>query len=118
MRRPLDPPLRIRVGSWTAESTTRFERVSAYPVAVSTTAFFGVDSAELHSVYLGHELAGTEVCELRLAPRGPRHTVTRSYTHTELPVSLEPRRCLYDHLQRLQELIADAVDESVAIDGL
>ena len=62
---------------------------------------------ELHSTYTGYAGADTAITELRLAPGEEPSTELRSVEHEVLPVTHARRRCLYDHLQRLQGFLAE-----------
>jgi hypothetical protein len=78
------------------------------------------------SVYVGHPGLDTHVTHLLLA-RGMHQIESRKLSHRELPVVHSRRRCLYDHLQRLQDfaaelrlgcLQADVLDETLlALEG-
>ena len=61
---------------------------------------------ELHSSYLGHPDAGGSIAShLQLGPDLNPSTWVETHAAHELPVSTARRRCLYDHLLQLQELL-------------
>ncbi|MFL5896307.1 MAG: hypothetical protein ACJ76Z_14495 [Thermoleophilaceae bacterium] len=102
-------------------SATRFAGVGAYVVVVST-ALESAPGVELESTYVGHDhVAETHVTYLLLAP-SVREIEHVTATREQLPVLYARRRCLYDHLQRLQDfadelgigpLQADVLDETL-----
>jgi hypothetical protein len=104
VRRSLDPTPEIRVDGEPVASETLVSIIGAHAVAVSTT-ISGVP-AQLHSTYLGDPAVDTQIAEVRLAPHVGRESLTRSVTALALPVTHEPLRALYDHLQRLQDMLA------------
>jgi hypothetical protein len=59
---------------------------------------------ELHSVYVGHPGTSTHVTHLALSgPPSQAASATAVYPESDLPVVSARRRCLFDHLQRLQD---------------
>ncbi len=85
-----------------AACETRYAEAGAY-VLVLCTALSEL-GFELHSVYVGHPGIATHVTHLVLS--GPPcqaagETMTRR--QNDLPVVFARRRCLFDHLQRLQD---------------
>lgn len=112
VRLPLRPGLTIRVGEHVVESDTRVATAGAYIVTLSTAlSRLGV---ELHSTYTGHAGAPAAATELVLAPRRP--PLTRVRHPAPASVDRARRTCLYDHAQRLLELLAELVPAPVAID--
>jgi hypothetical protein len=72
---------------------------------------------ELHSVYVGHKHTTTQATHLRLARGGIRETTTIEHEHDAIPVMYARRRCLYDHLQQLQDLLEEAgIDGKIPVD--
>ncbi len=61
---------------------------------------------ELHSTYLGHPGTPTQASHLLLTP-GHSESDAAQHGQTEIPVMVARRRCLYDHLQRLQDHLAE-----------
>lgn len=61
----------------------------------------------LDSTYLGHGGADTQVSHLLVAPGRGSETESRSVPHDDIPVVHVRRLCLYDHLQRLQDFLAE-----------
>ena len=72
----------------------------------------------LHSIYAGHPGAPTQIVHLALAPRRTPTNEAIDVSEHQMPVVHARRRCLYDHLQRLQDLAAEALacDASVDVD--
>ena len=61
---------------------------------------------ELHSSYLGHHGAPTRTSHLLLAP-GASNSEAVEHDESLIPVTFARRRCLYDHLQRLQDFLTE-----------
>jgi hypothetical protein len=114
VRRSLDPTPEVRVDGKTVASETLVSIIGAHAVAVSTT--IAALPAQLHSAYLGDPAVDTQIAEVRLAPHVGRESLTRSVSALALPVTHEPLRALYDHLQRLQDMLAGALGTEVSID--
>ena len=114
MRRPLEPTPEVRLDGRAVASETLVDLVGTHAVAVSTT--LPDLPAQLHSTYLGHADVDTQVAELRLVPHIGRESLTRSASAAALPIAFYPRQALYDHLQRLQEMLADGLAVDVCID--
>lgn len=104
MAEQTDIPLRVFVDDKPTDSQTRATSVGAYVLVLDTTLpDHGID---LHSVYVGHSRVRTQSTHLLLAP-SLRETLTTEHEHESIPVVHARRRCLYDHLQRLQDLLSD-----------
>ena len=114
MRRPLEPTPEIRIDGRQVASETLVAVVGAHLVAVSTT--LPDVPAQLHSTYVAHPQVDTQIAELRLVPHAGRESLTRSSSALALPVAFDPQRALYDHLQRLQDMLSGALGADVAID--
>src|SRR3954454_24077075 len=114
MRRPLEPTPALRVDGRAVASETLISIVGAHLVAVSTT--LPDVPAQLHSTYLAHPQVDTQMAELRLIPPLGRESLTRSSSALALPVAFDPQRALYDHLQRLQDMLSGALGADVAVD--
>jgi hypothetical protein len=87
-------------------SETRYAEVGAYVLVLSSCVpDLGL---ELHSTYVGHPGVETRVTHLTLGGGGPRRAANEAVARPdgELPVVFARRRCLFDHLQRLQDLLA------------
>lgn len=97
-------PLKITVDGAPARSETIASSIGAYVFAIATTL---PDLAiDLHSTYTGHERAGTIATHLILA-HDAYDALAQEHEHDLLPVTHQRRRCLYDHLHRLQELLEE-----------
>ena len=75
---------------------------SAGPYALVLSSVLSGRAIELHSSYLGHPGASTQASHLLLAP-GVSESETIEHDQASIPVMVARRRCLYDHLQRLQD---------------
>jgi hypothetical protein len=85
-------------------------------VVVLTTAIRG-RGIWVESTYLGHVGAETQVAHLTAAPGRQGETESRSVPHELIPVIHVRRRCLYDHLQELQDFLVE-LGHTAQIDGL
>lgn len=94
-------PVAILIDGEAVACETRAASFSPYVVVLDTT--LPDHGIELHSTYLGHERTHTRATHLLLAP-GVRDTLAAEHPHDAIPVLYERRRCLYDHLVRLQDL--------------
>ena len=83
-------------------SETRYGELGANELVLCTcVADVGV---ELHSAYVGHPGTTTHVTHLALSgPPSQAASETAVYPERDLPVVFARRRCLFDHLQRLQD---------------
>jgi hypothetical protein len=89
-----------------ATSETRYAEAGAYVLVLcSCVPELGL---ELHSTYVGHPGVETRVTHLTLGGGSPQHAATEAVARPdgELPVVFARRRCLFDHLQRLQDELA------------
>ena len=113
-RTRLDCP--IRLDGRAVRSETQLADGGPYALCLSTTLpDFAI---ALHSTYLGHRHAAeTHVSHLLLVGRDGE-TEGRTVPHQELPIAYARRRCLYDHLQRLQDLLDAEGKGSVRVGGL
>jgi hypothetical protein len=110
----LDCPIHLR--GRRARSETLLADAGPYAVCLSTTLpDFAI---AVHSTYLGHgHAAETRVSHLLLVG-GDAETEARTVLHHELPIAFARRRCLYDHLYRVKELLDAERDGPVALVGL
>lgn len=110
-------PVEIVVNGGTADSETRISSVGAYVLAIETVLPAPDHALSLHSIYVGHKHTTTQATHLRLARGGLRETVTVEHEHDSIPVMYARRRCLYDHLQTLQDLLEEAgLEATIPID--
>jgi hypothetical protein len=101
VRQPIEPaPVFLLVGT-AVRSETLVADVGAYHLALTTV--LPDCGIELESFYTGHDRLGeSRVTHLLLAP-SKREFDEHELRHSEIPVLFARRRCLYDHLQRLQQ---------------
>jgi hypothetical protein len=87
-------------------SETRYAEAGAYVLVLSSCVpELGL---ELHSTYVGHPEVETRVTHLILGGGGEQRAAAEAVVRPdgELPVVFARRRCLFDHLQRLQDELA------------
>ncbi len=116
-RRPLEPRPRIALGlEGELRSETLLAEAGAYALTLSTN--LGDLGIELHSSYVGHmRAATTHVAELVLGlGETGAETSARELRGLVVPVVYARRRCLIDHLERLQEVLADGGFGAARID--
>jgi hypothetical protein len=95
-------PVTIMINGVQVPSETRV--ANGGPYALTLCSVLPEHATELHSTYLGHAGAPTRVGHLLLAPRViESEAVERE--EDSVPVMVARRRCLYDHLQQLQEAL-------------
>jgi len=108
-------PVRVLINGKQVESETRVTSIGPYVLVLDTV--IPESGMRLHSTYLGHKRTTTQATHLKLAKGGIRGTVAVEHEHDAIPVVYARRRCLYDHLQHLQDLLNDAdIDASIPID--
>ena len=95
-------PLCIMVEGHHERSETRV--ASAGPYALVLSSVLPDRAVELHSTYLGHPGAVTRASHLLLAP-GVSDSDAAEHSEDAISVMVARRRCLYDHLQRLQDFL-------------
>ncbi|MGA2453653.1 MAG: hypothetical protein ABSG93_09060 [Solirubrobacteraceae bacterium] len=97
-------PIAITLDGAAERFETRMASAGAYALVLSSVL---PDRAmELHSSYLGHPGAPTQASHLMLAPR-LTDSETVEHHESSIPVIIARRRCIYDHLQRLQTFLAE-----------
>ena len=108
------PALAVRVDGARVPAYTELAYAGAYQLTLSTALpALGV---ELHSSYLGHPDADEALAtHLGLAPDTDPLTWSKPHRGAELPVAEARRRCLYDHVLELQQLLGDAGEVSVEL---
>jgi glycine/D-amino acid oxidase-like deaminating enzyme len=97
-------PLKITIDGRPERAETIVYCAGAYVLALVTTLPDRVLS--LHSTYTGAAGAGTLASHLLLARNGYQ-AIAAEHDHDILPLTHQRRRLLYDHLQRLQELLSE-----------
>ncbi len=96
-------PLDITLDGQPERFQTLLLNAGAYALVLSSV--LPARAIELHSSYLGHPGTPTQATHLLLAP-GLSASDAVEHDHTAIPVIIARRRCLYDHLQRLQDHLA------------
>ena len=109
------PAPRVSIEGRRVRAETLIASAGACALVLSTTV--PERGITVHSTYLGHDGAPTQVAHLLLGG-GRVESEAHSRPHAELPVVHARRRCLYDHLQRLQDLVAELGLGRAAVDGL
>jgi hypothetical protein len=95
-------PLPIRLDGEEVETETNATSVGAFVLVLDTT--IPERGIQLQSIYLGHKGVQTLASHLLLAGH-IRETIAAEHDPDMLPVWHARRACLYDHLQRLQDLL-------------
>jgi hypothetical protein len=110
-------PLRFSLAGRHASAVTTFAD-GADQLLVLASAFPDL-VFELRSVYIGGErTAEVVVSEGTTSAHGPTRFVQRRLADASGALVFERRRALYDHLRRLQELIAEEGVGELRIDGV
>jgi hypothetical protein len=97
-------PLEITLDGAPVRSETRVASAGAYALVLSSV--LPDHAIELHSSYIGHPGTPTQASHLMLA-QGISNSEAVEHDETSIPVIIARRRCIYDHLQRLQDFLAD-----------
>jgi hypothetical protein len=107
-------PIEITIDGENVRSETLASSIGAYVLVIDTTlADHGID---LHSIYTGHPRVKTQTTHLILAP-ALHEAMTVEHEHDAIPVMHARRRCLYDHLHQLQDLLQrDGAEASIPIE--
>lgn len=95
-------PITITIDGNAVRSETRAAQVGAYIVVIETT--LADHAIDLHSIYTGHQMTKTQATHLALT-KTTREARTAEHEHDAIPVIYAKRRCLYDHLHQLQDLL-------------
>lgn len=114
MRPRVEPTPAIHVEGRARRSETRFASAGAHVLTLSTA--IGDLGVQLHSTYVGHPDAETQIAELLIEPRSGATTSNRTAVAGELPVSFARGLCLYDHLHALRDKLEEMGFEDVLID--
>jgi hypothetical protein len=86
------------------QSETTCTWAGAYVLTVHTAIPRPDLALELHSTFVGHPGVQTHAAHLILGPPGRAPELTSS-DHDELDPMLGPRSCVYEHAQRLIEVL-------------
>jgi hypothetical protein len=107
-------PIEIAIDGQRIRSETLASSVGAYVLVLDTTlADLAID---LHSAYAGHEKTKTQATHLILTP-DRQESIGVEHEHDVIPVMHARRRCLYDHLHQLQDLLQrDGVEASIPVE--
>jgi len=97
-------PIEIALDGVPARFETRLASAGAYALVLSSV--LPKRAIELHSSYLGHPGATTQASHLMLAP-GKSTSEAVEHDERRIPVMVARRRCLYDHLLRLQDFLEE-----------
>ena len=97
-------PIEIALDGAPERFETRLASAGAYALVLSSV--LPKRAIELHSSYLGHPGAPTRASHLLLAP-GASTSETVEHDESLIPVMVARRRCLYDHLHRLQDFLTE-----------
>jgi hypothetical protein len=95
----------MRVDGMPALSETLLTEAGPNALVLSTT--LQDRGIWIDSTYLGHGGVETQVSHLLVAPGRPGETEAKAVPHDQIPVINVRRLCLYDHLQRLQDFLAE-----------
>lgn len=95
-------PLHLTLDGYPERSETLLASVGAYALVLSSV--LPARAIELHSSYLGHPGTPTRASHLLLAPNATDSDAVE-HSADSIPVIVARRRCLYDHLQRLQDFL-------------
>jgi len=100
---PIEIPIRLLIDGTPTPAYTTATRAGAYVLVLATV--LTEPAISLYSTYAGHERTNTLATHLLLATDA-YETIAAEHDHDQLPVMYARRRCLYDHLHRLQDLLA------------
>ncbi len=95
-------PVKIALEGKPERSETVATSVGAYVLVIDTV--LPEKGISLCSTYAGHTHTKTLASHLLLA-RDAYDAISVEHEHEEMPVMYARRRCLYDHLHRLQDLL-------------
>ena len=112
-RKPID--CKLRLDGMPVRSETILTEAGPNVLVLSTT--LRDRGIWVDSTYLGHGGAETQITHLLVAPARVGDTEAKSVEHDDIPVIHVRRRCLYDHLQRLQDFLGE-LGHVAQIDGL
>jgi hypothetical protein len=102
-------PIKVAIDGKPVRSSTLATSVGAYILVIET--ILPGQAIDLHSVYTGHANVKTQATHLILAPN--RHEATTvEHANDAMPVMHARRRCLYDHLHQLQDLLQEDRSEA------
>jgi len=107
-------PVPVTIDGKSERAETVLYSAGAYVLALATTLADRVIS--LHSTYTGDPATGTLSSHLLLAHDAYR-AMAGEHEHDALPLTHLRRRLLYDHLQRLQDLLDElGLAATIAVD--
>ena len=98
--------LAVRVDGALERSETTFTRAGAYALTIATVLPGPDLPIELVSSYIGHPGIATRSLHLALGPdRHEAKTTVITHERGAADVVFVPRACVYDHAQRLHDLL-------------
>lgn len=100
---PIDIPIRLLIDGTPTPAYTTATSAGAYVLILATV--LTEPAISLYSTYAGHKHTTTLASHLLLA-KDAYETIAAEHHHDQLPVIHTRRLCLYDHLHRLQDLLA------------
>ncbi len=99
-------PLRLKLGGQPLESETTYTWAGAHVLTIHTAVPRADLALELHSTFVGHPAVAAHSVHLILGPRGVTPAIEeRQHDSVELDPTLAPRACVYEHAQRLIEIL-------------
>ncbi len=107
-------PVKIALEDKPERSETTATSVGAYVLVIDTV--LPERGISLCSTYAGHTHTKTLASHLLLA-HDAYDAIPAEHEHEEMPVMYARRRCLYDHLHRLQDLLQDiGIDAQIPVE--
>src|SRR5436305_1240410 len=98
----------VRIDGVEVDTETTCSWAGAHVLTVHTTIPRKDLALELHSTFVGHPSVPTHVVHLQLGPPGREPTITYAdVDDQQLDPTYAPRSCVYEHAQRLIEVLAD-----------
>lgn len=109
-----DIPVRVLLDGRSVRSRTRVTTVGPHVLVLDTV--IPDRAVQLHSIYTGHPKVRTLASHLLLTP-DLNETLSAEHEHDAIPVVHARRRCLYDHLHHLHDLLRrDGTEANIPID--
>ncbi len=100
-------PLRLKLGDQPLESETTYTWAGAHVLTIHTAVPQADLAFELHSTFVGHPAVAAHSVHLILGPSGVSPSIEKhQHNSGELDPTLAPRACVYEHAQRLIEILS------------